>query len=51
MQNKKNENSKTPNKFVALMKAVFVHNIGWKILSVVSAAVLWALAVGLPGLA
>lgn len=38
---------KKPNKFAAAMRAVFVHNIGWKVLAIVSAAVLWALSAGL----
>ena len=29
------------------MKAVFVHNIGWKILAIGSAIVIWVLAAGL----
>lgn len=41
------ENAKKPNKFVAVLKAIFIHNIGWKIMSIVAAAVLWALAAGL----
>ncbi|MDE6029528.1 MAG: hypothetical protein K2F90_04330 [Clostridiales bacterium] len=47
MNDKKQENAKKPNGFVRFLKAVFVHNIGWKILSIVSAAVIWALAAGL----
>lgn len=47
MQNQNGE--KKTNKFVAFLKAVFVHNIGWKILSIVAAAAIWALAVGLSG--
>lgn len=50
MNNQKNENAKKPNKFVAFLKSVFVHNIGWKLLSVFAAAVFWALAAGLTGL-
>lgn len=45
MENKKTE--KKDNKFVAVLKAIFVHNIGWKILALVSAAVIWALSAGL----
>lgn len=50
MNNQKHENAKKPNKFVAFLKGVFVHNIGWKLLSILSAAVIWALAAGLSGL-
>ncbi|MCH5165693.1 MAG: hypothetical protein J1G01_04760 [Clostridiales bacterium] len=46
MQNNGKEN-KRQSKFGAVMKNIFVHNIGWKVLAVVSAAVLWALAAGL----
>ncbi|MCH5160955.1 MAG: hypothetical protein J1G04_02890 [Clostridiales bacterium] len=41
------EETKKQNKFVAFMKAVFVHNIGWKLLALGSAILIWALAVGL----
>lgn len=47
MQNQKTENAKTQNKFVTVMKKIFVHNIGWKLLSLFSAAVIWFLAAGL----
>ena len=51
MQNKANENGKKPNnKFASLLKTIFVHNIGWKLLSLFAAGVIWALAVGLTGL-
>ena len=50
MQKKVNENGKKPNKFVSALKAIFVHNIGWKLLSLFAAAVLWALSTGLAGL-
>ncbi len=43
----KEQSSKKQNKFVSFLKAVFVHNIGWKLLSVVSAFIMWALAAGL----
>ena len=39
--------NKKQNKFVSFMKAVFVHNFGWKLLALGSAIILWALAVGL----
>lgn len=42
-----NKRDKKENKFVAALKAIFVHNIGWKVLSIVSAAVIWALSAGL----
>lgn len=47
MNNQEQENAKKPNGFVKLLKNIFVHNIGWKVLSIVSAAVIWALAAGL----
>ena len=47
MNNQNNENANKPNKFVAALKNIFVHNIGWKLLSVFAAAVIWALAAGL----
>lgn len=50
MNSQKQENSKKPNKFVAFLKNVFVHNIGWKLLSIFAAVVFWALAAGLSGL-
>ncbi|MDE7163892.1 MAG: hypothetical protein K2O04_00500 [Clostridiales bacterium] len=50
MNNRKQENAKRPNKFVSFLKGVFVHNIGWKLLSIFAAAVFWALAAGLSGL-
>lgn len=50
MQNKANENGKKPNKFASVLKIIFVHNIGWKLLSLFAAGVIWALAVGLTGL-
>ncbi len=43
----KNDGTKKPGKFVRFLKAVFVHNIGWKLLSVVSAFVIWVLIAGL----
>ncbi len=42
-----NQEDKKPNKFVKLMKTVFVHNIGWKLLAFGSAIVIWVLAAGL----
>lgn len=45
MQNDERENGR--GKFVAVLKKIFVHNIGWKLLSLFSAAVIWALAAGL----
>ncbi|MDE6293036.1 MAG: hypothetical protein K2L88_00235 [Clostridiales bacterium] len=50
MNNQTHENAKKTNKFVAFLKNVFVHNIGWKLLSIFAAAVIWALAAGLPAL-
>ena len=46
MENENNE-VKKQNKFVAFLKRVFVHNIGWKLLALASAAVIWVLAAGL----
>lgn len=45
MQNKDQE--KNTSKFAAVVKKIFVHNIGWKLLSIVSAAIIWALVAGL----
>lgn len=46
MQNNK-QGKKQDGKFVAALKAIFVHNIGWKILALVSSAAIWFLATGL----
>ena len=43
----KKDNERKENKFVSALKAVFVHNIGWKLLALASAAVIWVLAAGL----
>ncbi len=45
MQNKNQENNE--NKFIKGLKAVFVHNIGWKLLALASAVVFWTLSAGL----
>ena len=42
--------SKKQNGFVSALKKIFVVDIGWKLLSIFSAAVFWALAAGLSGL-
>lgn len=47
MPDQKKENAKKQSKFGAVMKGIFVHNIGWKLLSLFSAAVIWFLAAGL----
>lgn len=47
MHDRQRENEKTDGKFVSVLKKIFVHNIGWKLLSLVSAAVVWFLAAGL----
>ncbi len=47
MQNHKGDNAKKQNKFGAAMKRIFVHNFGWKVLSLLCAAVIWVLAAGL----
>lgn len=41
------EQQNKPNKFVSALKKIFVYNIGWKLLAIASAAVIWALAAGL----
>ncbi len=38
---------KKPNKFVAFLKSVFVHNIGWKLLALAASAIIWFLVAGL----
>lgn len=45
MENKNSERKQ--NKFASALKAIFVHNIGWKLLSLAAAAVIWVLAAGL----
>lgn len=47
MNDNKQDGAKKPNGFVAFLKRAVVHNFGWKVLSVVAAAVIWALAAGL----
>ncbi len=47
MQDRQRENERADGKFVSVLKKIFVHNIGWKLLSLVSAAVVWSLAAGL----
>ncbi len=34
-------------KFVAFLKKVFVHNIGWKLLSLGASFIIWVLVAGL----
>lgn len=49
-RNARDNNTAAPKKqngFVRFLKAVFVHNIGWKLLSIVAAAVIWGLSAGL----
>lgn len=43
----KEHNKKKHNKFVSALHAVFVHNIGWKLLALASSVVIWVLAAGL----
>ncbi len=38
---------KKDGKFVSVMKKIFVHNIGWKLLALGTSAVIWVLAAGL----
>lgn len=47
MQNQHGDGAKATNKFAAVMKKIFVHNLGWKLLAIASAVVLWTLAAGL----
>lgn len=46
MQNDRRD-EKPRSKFAAAMKKIFVDNIGWKLLAIVSSAVIWVLAAGL----
>lgn len=41
------EQTKKPNKFVRVLKKIFVEDAAWKLLSIVFAAALWVLSVGL----
>ncbi|MDE6965801.1 MAG: hypothetical protein K2O94_02350 [Clostridiales bacterium] len=43
--NKQDENGR--GKFATVLKKIFVDNIGWKLLAIVSAAVIWTLSAGL----
>lgn len=47
MNDHNQDNSQKSGKFVAVLKKVFVHNIGWKLLSLFSAILIWALSAGL----
>ncbi len=47
MEDEKNKTEKKQNKFAAFLKRVFVKNIGWKLLSLASAAIIWFLVAGL----
>lgn len=38
---------KKNNKFVSALKAVFVHNIGWKLLAIGVSCIIWVLVAGL----
>lgn len=38
---------KKDGKFVSVLKKIFVHNIGWKLLALGTSAVIWVLATGL----
>lgn len=46
MENK-NEITKKPSKFVHVLKAIFVRNIGYKITAVITSIVIWLAIVGL----
>ena len=48
--NEQKQESKKQNGFVSALKKIFVHDIGWKLLAILSAAVFWALSAGLSGL-
>ena len=48
MKNNEKEQKKQ-NGFVRFLKRIFVHNIGWKLLALVSAIAIWVLAIGFSG--
>ena len=48
--NDQKQEGKKQNGFVSVLKKIFVHDIGWKLLAIFSAAVIWALSAGLSGL-
>ncbi len=45
--NEREEKEPRNNKVAAFFKRVFVHNIGWKLLALVSSALIWTLSAGL----
>lgn len=47
MQNQAKDGAKKSNGFVSVLKKIFVHNFGWKLLSLFAAALIWALSAGL----
>lgn len=47
METNEIEEKKSENKFVAFLKRVFVHNIGWKLLALVASGLIWMLSAGL----
>lgn len=44
---KSKKQEKKENKFVSVLKKIFVHNIGWKLLALGTSAVIWLLVAGL----
>ncbi len=46
-RDEQNKNTKNQSKAGAFFKRVFVHNIGWKLLSLGAAILIWVLAAGL----
>ncbi len=47
LENTTQKPEKKDGKFVSVMKKIFVHNIGWKLLALGTAGVIWVLAAGL----
>ncbi|MCH5163043.1 MAG: hypothetical protein J1G38_06095 [Clostridiales bacterium] len=41
------KSEKKDGKFVSVLKAIFVHNIGWKLLAIGTSFLMWALVAGL----
>ena len=41
------KSEKKDNKFASVMKKIFVHNIGWKLLALGTAGLIWVLVAGL----
>lgn len=47
LNNSGNQPEKKTNKFVSVMKKIFVHNIGWKLLALGTSVLIWVLVAGL----